>query len=82
MPYAPSDGRNNLSTHKASAVNVSVRLSAHAEVRTGMEFPVAFNESAIAILRDQLQKQLQTAIPDLVVNGDSKILDNSSFFIN
>ncbi len=40
------------------------------------------NESAIAILRYQLQKQLQTAIPDSVVNGDSKILDNSSLFIN
>jgi cysteine desulfurase len=30
------------------------------------------DENAIAILRDQLQNQLQTAIPDLVVNGDLK----------
>ncbi|AFY48416.1 cysteine desulfurase family protein [Nostoc sp. PCC 7524] len=28
------------------------------------------DENAIAILRDQLQNQLQTAIPDLAVNGD------------
>ncbi|WP_235526489.1 aminotransferase class V-fold PLP-dependent enzyme [Nostoc piscinale] len=28
------------------------------------------DESAIAILRNQLQNQLQAAIPDLVVNGD------------
>ena len=28
------------------------------------------DENAIAILRDQLQNQLQAAIPDLVVNGD------------